>query len=66
MRLTKSGGWTTKKILEGHKNSINVCRFNQDGTYLLTASNDNSIRLWTLDGKCRQTFRGHTDDVRLS
>ncbi len=64
IRLERSGGWTSRRVIEGHTNSVNCVRWNKAGDLLLTASNDNTVRLWTLDGKCRQVYKGHTDDVR--
>ena len=37
--------------------------FSPDGGRILTASNDNTPRLWDRDGKLLATLQGHTGDV---
>eukprot|EP01129_Flabellula_baltica_P005804 TRINITY_DN2127_c0_g1_i1.p1 TRINITY_DN2127_c0_g1~~TRINITY_DN2127_c0_g1_i1.p1 ORF type:complete len:2266 (+),score=515.97 TRINITY_DN2127_c0_g1_i1:47-6844(+) len=38
-----------KQGLSGHSSRINDCRINEDGTLLITASDDGSCRIWDLD-----------------
>ena len=48
----------------GHTDEINAITFRSDGTRLLSASSDHTVRLWdTLTGKCLRVFDGHTDKV---
>ncbi len=57
--------------LRGHSDEISrVCSiliqicFNSQGTLLLTASQDKTVKLWdTKSGKCLQTLETHTDEV---
>jgi len=40
------------------------CAFSRDGKRVLTGSEDNSVRLWSLENrKCVRNFEGHTDTV---
>ena len=36
-----------KQILEGHKDEIFSCAFNYDGDFIITASKDNSCKIWS-------------------
>jgi WD40 repeat protein len=37
--------------------------FSADGTYLLTGSEDNTARLWDIEGKMLRELKGHTSGV---
>jgi dynein assembly factor with WDR repeat domains 1 len=37
---------TCKQVLEGHKEEIFSCAFNYDGNTIITASKDNTCRIW--------------------
>ncbi|NET57063.1 MAG: AAA family ATPase, partial [Symploca sp. SIO2E6] len=49
--------------LEGHTKPITDVAFSEKGKYIVSASEDNTIRLWTADGKNFETLEGHTDGV---
>ncbi|UBF24773.1 caspase family protein [Kovacikia minuta CCNUW1] len=49
--------------LEGHTDTVYDISFNPDGQKFATASGDNTIKLWNLDGSMLQTFRGHSGTV---
>ena len=50
--------------LRGHIYSVNTATFSPDGKYIVSASNDNTLKIWdTTNGKCIKTLEGHTDDV---
>jgi WD40 repeat protein/predicted Ser/Thr protein kinase len=49
---------------QGHIAAINAIVFRQDGSEVVSASNDRTVRLWnTATGQCLRVFEGHTDDV---
>ena len=57
-------------ILKGHKNVVSKLRFSTDGSRLLSASNDQSVRVWNLtysagkvSGVPGMLFTGHTAPV---
>ncbi|MEZ5041993.1 MAG: WD40 repeat domain-containing protein [Saprospiraceae bacterium] len=49
--------------IRGHKKRINSITFTPDDQYLLTASNDQQIKLWDLQGNEIRTYRGHASYV---
>jgi WD40 repeat protein/archaellum biogenesis ATPase FlaH len=46
-----------------HEEKINSLAFSPDGKMIATASFDNTVKLWTLDGTLVRTFTGHNDGV---
>jgi WD40 repeat protein/tetratricopeptide (TPR) repeat protein len=49
--------------LVGHGNGIRRISFSPDGEILASASTDNTIKLWQLDGTVLHNLEGHTDVV---
>ncbi|OAB54879.1 hypothetical protein AY599_16915 [Leptolyngbya valderiana BDU 20041] len=49
--------------LEGHRNSVVDVSFSADGTFLATASWDNTVRLWHRDGTLMAVLTGHEKPV---
>ncbi|GAB4227923.1 MAG: hypothetical protein Kow00121_56710 [Elainellaceae cyanobacterium] len=49
--------------LVGHEQAINGLRFNATGQQLASASDDQTVRLWSAEGELLNTFRGHTNRV---
>jgi WD40 repeat protein len=49
--------------LIGHKKGVNDIVFSPDGKLVATASDDNTVRLWSLSGKAVRTIQGHSDRV---
>ncbi len=48
---------------QGHQGSINSVSFSPDGKTIATASNDDTARLWTLNGQLLQEFKGRQGSV---
>ena len=52
------------KTLKGHTNTVNSLSFTPSGTYLASASNDLSIKLWDFTTHaCIRTLRGHDHTI---
>ncbi|MFB2975092.1 CHAT domain-containing protein [Microseira sp. BLCC-F43] len=49
--------------LQGHKNRVNSVTWSPNGKILASASDDNTIKLWNLEGKEIGTLEGHTAAV---
>lgn len=55
-----------QKTLQGHEHEVSSVAFLTQGDFLLSASRDNTIRMWdTITGYCVKTLKeGHTDWIR--
>jgi WD40 repeat protein/GTPase SAR1 family protein len=54
-----------ERKLVGHKDWVNSVAVSPDGTWAVSGSRDNTVRIWDLEtGKCRATLKGHRDWVR--
>ena len=52
------------RTLSGHTRSIAVCTFSPDGQWILSASNDKTLKIWEASsGHDLYTLTGHTDGV---
>ena len=61
--LLKSDGTLLKKFV-GHSGPITTVAFSPNGNHILTASRDNTARLWSIEeGNIIRTFAAHTDDI---
>ncbi|NET72248.1 MAG: TIR domain-containing protein [Sphaerospermopsis sp. SIO1G2] len=49
--------------LEGHQSYVTSVSFSPDGKTIATASDDNTARLWNLNGQLLQEFKGHQSSV---
>ena len=48
----------------GHSNAVNTASYSLDGRYIVTASKDNTAKLWSAaDGKLLREFKGHRDQI---
>jgi WD40 repeat protein len=51
-------------VLQGHSNWVRACAFSPDGNSILSASDDNTLRLWDAhSGESLAVLQGHTDRV---
>lgn len=53
------------RSLDGHQGPVRAVAFSQDGTRIISGSQDNTIRLWNADGgQLLKSFRGHDGAIR--
>src|SRR5919199_148899 len=52
--------------LEQHNGAVNSVSFSPDGKMIASASDDNTVKLWSIDGKLLRTLKGHTNSLRDS
>ena len=52
--------------LEGHEGAVNCVVFSPSGQYVLSGSEDNTVRLWdAMNGREVRCFVGHTESVNV-
>jgi WD40 repeat protein len=57
-------GTTLLRSFLGHEKSVVACVAMPDGTHILSASTDRTLRLWTLGSdECIAVLRGHDDEL---
>jgi WD40 repeat protein/energy-coupling factor transporter ATP-binding protein EcfA2 len=68
VRMITTDGAQRGGPLSGHTSGIEQIVFNHAGTFMATASNDKTVRLWNLDDLKRQpmVLSGHADWVRTA
>ncbi|MBP5975198.1 hypothetical protein HW132_21280 [Brasilonema sp. CT11] len=49
--------------LEGHSTAVSGLSFSPDGKMIASASTDNTVKLWSVDGRLLKTLNGHSDPV---
>ncbi|MBW4495166.1 MAG: hypothetical protein KME26_19175 [Oscillatoria princeps RMCB-10] len=49
--------------LIGHKAEVNGVSFSPDGSMIASASDDQTVKLWNLNGKLLNTLKGHSDQI---
>jgi WD40 repeat protein len=57
-------GSSLERILEGHSDSVNGVAVTADGKRAVSASFDNTLKVWDLEsGRALRTLEGHSDSV---
>ncbi|CAI2364332.1 unnamed protein product [Moneuplotes crassus] len=51
------------QVLPNDVDSIFDCKWNKDGSALVSVSEKNNVILWNPEGKLRASYQGHTDSV---
>ena len=52
-------------MFEGHEDAVRSVCFTPDGTKIVSAANDESVRLWDVEsGKQLHSYRGHVLEVQ--
>ena len=59
---------TTDRRMTGHSNTVETLEFDPSGQFLVSGSNDQSVKVWKEQSTglwaCVQTIKDHTDNVR--
>jgi O-acetyl-ADP-ribose deacetylase (regulator of RNase III) len=56
--------WSCEKTILGHEGNVTCVCFSPDGKVIVSSSDDNTVRLWDLQGnQIGQPFQGHQDSV---
>ena len=51
-------------VLIGHTDGLNSASYSPDGSEIISASDDNTIRIWdSASGECKRVLEGHTSSV---
>jgi WD40 repeat protein/serine/threonine protein kinase len=62
-RKTLNGSWESH-ILKGHRAVITALEFSPDGSRLVSASRDRTVRVWDVQsGECQRLIKGHEDAI---
>ena len=64
-KTDEKGQWlpSSVKTIEGHSNSVLDVKFSPDGQQIASASSDDTIRIWQLDGTLVNMLPGFGADV---
>ena len=63
IQIWSTGDASRHEVLRGHEDTIYQVEFAPDGSYLASASDDGTARIWDLRSGQSQVLRGHEDDV---
>lgn len=64
--LRKASMWEDG-ILRGHTSWVYSAEYSPDGKYIVSASNDNTIRIWdSSTGKCLRILKGHKGSINCA
>ena len=52
------------RSMTGHADAVNEIYLSRNGRYVLSGSEDNTLKLWSVEkGVCMRTFTGHSDSI---
>lgn len=63
LRDTLDGMQWKPLSLKGHTDTVRQADFSPDGQFVVTASDDTTARVWTVDGNLVTTLKGHKSQV---
>jgi WD40 repeat protein len=64
VRFNEDVGLKRLRILRGHNDRVNACKFIHNGARALSCSGDNTMRIWQLSsGECIKCLSGHKETV---
>jgi toxoflavin biosynthesis protein ToxC len=52
-----------RTVLSGHGDDVDMAVFSPDNQYVATCALDRAVRIFDCDGRCLQTFWGHTGNI---
>ena len=55
--------WNEKQSLEGHSDSVKSVAFSPDGASIVSGSDDNTVKVWSVESGESVTFEGHSEGV---
>jgi len=58
-----SDGGAEPQLLRGHEDAIYMVAFARDESFMVSAGDDGTVRIWDLASKRSRVLRGHDDDV---
>lgn len=50
-------------IQDGHSSVVTSVAFSPDGRFIVSASHDNTLKFWNMDGRLLKTVRGHSNRI---
>lgn len=60
----KNAGNAEMVIQKGHSGEVRSLAFSPDGNFIVTGSQDKTVKLWRIDGILIRTFEGHDAEVQ--
>jgi len=64
IKVYYTSSWEHVRTLTGHTELVWSISYSPNGGQIISGSDDNTARLWDVEGVCRYTLSGHNDKVR--